>query len=134
MALTLFRNIADELTDLEKTVIAPLIIDCLKYKTETSTITSKALSNYLRACRYSTGEERVRKILSYIITTNLKKGLVEDLEDQVIIGAGNGYFVTSDPRVIDDQIESLTKRIDNMKGRIESLKAQKQNLQHKKAS
>jgi hypothetical protein len=134
MSLTLFQNTATQITDMEKAVIIPLIIDALAFKSEKNTVTSKNMSAYLRACKYNVSEARVRKLISFISSMGIKRGLVEDLGDKVIIGAGNGYFVTDDPRVVDDQIEDLIRRIDTMRSRIDSLRAQRQNLIYKRSA
>jgi hypothetical protein len=134
MALTLFNNVAIQITDFEKRVIVPLLIDCLYGKTGQNTVTSKNLSAYLKASGYSVSEPRVRKLLSYVSIMNIKQGLEMNLGDSVVIGAGNGYFVTTEVRVVEDQIEDLTRRIDNMRNRIDSLRAQKLNLEHKKTA
>jgi hypothetical protein len=134
MALTLFNNVSIQITDFEKRVIVPLLIDCLYGKTWQNTVTSKNLSAYLKASGYSVSEPRVRKLLSYVSIMNVKQGLEMNLGDSVVIGAGNGYFVTTEVRVVEDQIEDLTRRIDNMRNRIDSLRAQKLNLEHKKTA
>lgn len=130
MSLKLYNNIAEQLTDQEKTEVVPLIIDCLYGKTEKDPLSAKHISGYLKACRIQKDPARVRKMISYIVCMNLKKGKDFDLGSGVIIGAGNGFFVTSDPRVIEDQVSDLLKRIDNMHSRISSLKAQKDQLIH----
>lgn len=130
--MTLFNNVAEQITDFEKTTIVPMIIDALAYKTQTNTVTSSNLSKWLTAYGYNVSDARVRKIISYISSAGIKNGKSEDLGDKVIIASGKGYFVTDDPRVCDDQIEDLTRRVDNMVSRIDSIKAQKQNLLRKK--
>lgn len=134
MQIDAFKNHLEELTDFEKKVIIPMLIDALRYKTATSMVTSKQLSNYLKANHYSISPERVRKILAFASAANIKKGLEEHLGDNVIIACSQGYFVTDDVSVIDDLIDNLVKRRKNLDFRIDGITAQKINLQHKKSA
>jgi hypothetical protein len=52
----------------------------------------------------------------------------------VIIGAGNGYYVTQDPSVVQEQIDSLQGRIDSMAAVVDSLKAQLISMKHKRSA
>lgn len=134
MGLSLYNNVATQITEHEKQTIVPMIIDALAYKTATNVVTSKNISAWLKASGHRVSEPRVRKIISYICIMNIKQGKHEHLGDHVIIGGGNGYFTTDDPRVCDDQIEDLLRRMDNMKNRVESIRAQKENLLRKKTA
>ena len=62
-------------------------------------------------------------MISYIRQAN-------KLKPFVVIGAGNGYFITSDEAVINAQIESLDGRIEAMQAVKQSIIAQKENLKH----
>lgn len=134
MSLTLFKNITSEITEFEKNTLVPMIIDTLASKTVKNTVSSKMLSTWLKACGHNVSDIRVRKIISYISGMNIKKGVECNLGDRVIIAAGSGYYVTDDPAMVDQQIESLLDRRTNLDFRIDSLKAQKLNLQHKKSA
>lgn len=129
MALTLFQNITEELTPLEKTELVPLLIDVLSSTHSGKRFTGKNICGYFRACRYAISEARLRKMINYIRVLNLQKGKEYSLNNKVVIGAGNGYFITDDPEVIKDQIESLQGRMDSMAAVVDSLKAQLLNIQ-----
>ena len=120
--LTLFTNITAQLTDLEKNTLTPMLCDTPRYTHEDSRITGKNISHWFKASGHDIGEARIRKLINYIRVTNAMK-------PKVLIGASNGYFITSSICTIQDQIHSLEGRIDSMKAVIESLIAQKQNLQ-----
>lgn len=127
MALTLFKNITEELTQTEKEKFVPMLIDTLEGSHTGNRMPGKAICGWFKSQGYNVSEIRLRKMINYIRVLNLING-------HVIIGAGNGYFITSDPHVIQEQIESLQGRIDSMKAVIDSLTAEKINLQHKKSA
>lgn len=130
MALTLFQNITEELTPLEKDTLVPLLIDVLSSTHSGNRFTGKNICQYFRACNYSVSEARLRKMINYIRVLNVQQGKSFSLNNKVVIGANNGYFITADPEVIKDQIESLQGRMDSMAAVVDSLKAQLQNLIH----
>jgi hypothetical protein len=127
MSLTLFKNITDELTQTEKEKFVPMLIDTLNGSHTENRMTGKAICGWFKSCGHNVSEVRLRKMINYIRVLNLIKG-------HVVIGAGNGYFITSDPHIVQEQIESLQGRIDSMKAVIDSLTAEKINLQHKKSA
>lgn len=127
MSLTLFQNITTELTDLEKQKLVPMLIDTLSTTHSDNRHTGKTICNWFKASGINVSEVRLRKMVNYIRVLNLMDG-------QVIIGAGNGYYITSDPKSVEDQIESLQGRVDSMNAVIDSLKAQLISIKHKKAS
>lgn len=134
MQVDIFKNVVEELTPFEKNIIIPLLIDTLRYKTINDMVTSKQLSTYLKACGHNVSPERVRKILAYASAANIKKGIDEDLGDNVIIACSQGYFVTDDVAIVDDLLERLVKLTKNLTFRIEGVKAARMNLQHKKSA
>lgn len=79
LQIDVFKNLVQELTDYERTVIIPILIDALRYRTVERMVTSKQLSVHLKQCGYNVGPERVRKILAYTSAANIKKGFNEDL-------------------------------------------------------
>lgn len=120
--LTLFTNITNELTELEKTTLVPQLLAVLgRYSPER--ITGKQLCHHLRCQGYEVSEVRIRKMVNYIRVTNAAA-------PQVLIGASNGYFLTKDIKTVDEQIESLEGRVDSMKCAIDALKSQRLNLVH----
>ena len=125
--LKLFKNITDELTDLEKNEMVPILVDTLSRSSHTNIIKGKHLCGLLQASRYTVSEARVRKMVNYIRVLNL-------MSPNVLIGTSQGYFITNDPHVIDDQIESLQGRIDSTEAVIDSIKAQRLNLTHLKVA
>jgi hypothetical protein len=121
--ITLFKNITEELTDLEKGTLVPMLLDTLSYTHEGHRLKGKWISGWFKASNYDVSEVRIRKMVNYIRVTNAAK-------PKVVIGAANGYFLTKDPHVVDQQIESLKGRIDSMQAAIDSMKAQRLNLVH----
>lgn len=121
--LTLFTNITEELTDVEKHTLVRLILERLEYTSEENCYTGKQLCGYLRSLNYQTSEVRIRKMINYIRVTNAAR-------PKVLIGGGKGYFLTADVKVVDDQIESLEGRRDSMNAALDAIKAQRLNLVH----
>jgi hypothetical protein len=120
--ITLFQNITEELTELEKRTIVPLFIQWLQKTDENNRITAKKFSNAFRIVGYtSVSEVRIRKMVNYIRCLNL-------VHPKVLIGASNGYFLTSRLIIIDKEIESLQGRVDSQVAVIDALKAQRENL------
>ncbi len=125
--LKLFKNITEELTDLEKNEMVPILVDTLKKSSHTNIFKGKHLCGLLQASKYPVSEARVRKMVNYIRVLNL-------MAPSVLIGTSQGYFITNDSHVIEDQIESLQGRIDSTQAVIDSIKAQKLNLTHLKVA
>lgn len=124
MSITLFENITAKLTDHEKNILVPMLIDTLRYKHTDDRVKGKHLSGWFRACGENVSEARIRKMINYIRVMNLVK-------PKVVIGASNGYYLTDDMHVVDDEIESLEGRIDSMNCVVDSLKAQRENLRRR---
>lgn len=120
MSITLFTNITEQITDLEKNILVSLVLQTLE-KYSPHTVTSGQLCHYLRSLGYDVSDPRIRKMVNYIRVTNAAA-------PSVLIGSSKGYFLTSDVAVVDQQIESLEGRIDAMKAAIDSIKAQRLNL------
>lgn len=121
--LTLFNNITEEVTELEKKTLVKLLLNVLRNAPHGKTTKGKELCGYLQGLGFSTTEVRVRKMVNYIRVTNAAKPMV-------LIGCSKGYFLTGDLRTVDEQIESLEGRLDSMKAAIDAIKAQRLNLQH----
>lgn len=119
--LTLFTNITTDLTDLEKDKMVPMLLDTLSFTHEKNRITGKNLSRWFNASGHNVSEVRIRKMVNYIRVMNLAR-------PKVLIDAGNGYFLTSDIIIVDDQIESIDGRINSMLAVKDSLLAQRENI------
>lgn len=124
MSLTLFTNITEELTDLEKGTLVPELLRLLQPTAKDATMKSKWLVQYMCSLGYQVTDVRIRKMVNYIRVTNAAK-------PKVLIGAGNGYFLTDDIITVEQQIESMQGRIDSMKGAIDAMRSQLLNLKHK---
>jgi hypothetical protein len=127
MSLTLFQNITSELTDFEKDTLVHMLMDTLSYTHCENRITGKNISGWFKASGCIVSEIRIRKMINYIRVLNMMQG-------KVIIGAGNGYYVTDDPAIVQDQIDSLQGRIDSMAAVVDSLKAQLISMKHKRSA
>lgn len=121
--LTLFTNITEQLTDLEKNTLVPMLLDWLKITNAGVRMKSKWLCQCFHANNYDVSEVRIRKMVNYIRVINAAK-------PKVLIGAGNGYFLTNDIKIVNEQIQSLEGRIDSMQAAIDSIKSQRLNLIH----
>lgn len=121
--LTLFTNITEELTDLEKQTLVPMLIDTLQTSSEENQLRSKWLVGWFKSCQFDVSDVRIRKMVNYIRVTNAAK-------PKVLIGSSKGYFLTSCIRTVDDQIESMQGRVDSMAAAIDAMKAQRLNLIH----
>jgi hypothetical protein len=131
MSLTLFKNITTELTTLEKETLVPMLIDTLFSTHLKNRHTGRNICAWFKASGHNVSEIRLRKMINYIRVLNMQQGVECNLSGKVVIGAGNGYFVTDDPETIKDQIKSLEGRVDSMKAVIDSLKAQLENLKRR---
>lgn len=119
--ITLFTNITEQLTDKEKNLLTPMLLELLKKTSSGHRATSNQICFYFSSQGHSVSGSRLRKMINYIRVTNAAQPFV-------VIGASNGYYLTTDCREIDDQIESLEGRIDAMKAVIDVLKAQRDSL------
>lgn len=121
--LTLFNNITEQLTELEKNILVPMLLDTLQSSNTGNRLKARWISGWFKASGYDVSEVRIRKMVNYIRVVNAAK-------PKVLIGASNGYFLTDDLSVVDEQIESLEGRIDSMQAAIDSIKSQRLNLAH----
>ena len=120
--LTLFNNITEKMTDLEKHKLVPMLISVLVETNENRRITAAKLSEWFRLAGYSSvSGDRIRKMVNYIRQLNL-------CSPAVLIGASNGYFITTMITVVDLQIESMQGRIDSQAAVVDAMKAQRENL------
>lgn len=104
-----------------------MLMDTLSFTHSDNRITGKNICGWFKASGYQVTDVRIRKMINYIRVLNLMQG-------KVIIGAGNGYFVSDNPGVVQDQIDSLQGRIDSMKAVVDSLTAQLISMKHKKSA
>ncbi len=123
--LTLFNNITEELTALEKDTRVEMLINILKQSNALNRITGNQLCVWFKAQGHDLSGVRLRKMINYIRVRNL-------VAPAVVIGAGNGYFITTDTLLIEQQIESIQGRIDSMNAFMDTMKAQLQSLKHNK--
>lgn len=119
---TLFRNIVDEVTDHEKEVIIPAVRSVLNYTHAGNRITGNRIVAMLLAQGHVSSPIRLRKMINYIRTRNI-------CAPRVVVAAGNGYYLTADRHIVQDQIDSLVRRIESMRAVVDALMAQKQNLE-----
>lgn len=119
--LTLFENITHELTDLEKSVIVPKIIEIVNSATKEHPVTEKRMTDYFNRSGKKTSGIRIRKAISYIRQYNLTA-------PKVLIGGGNGYYTSNDRFIIDKQLDSLRQRVIKINHVIAAIEAQRNNL------
>jgi hypothetical protein len=94
-----------------------MLVTVLERTNETNRFTGRKIIEWFTGQGFPVSQIRLCKMINYLRVKNL-------LTPKVIIGAGNGYFLTSDPHIIEDQIESLKGRIDSMKAVVDSLNAE----------
>lgn len=123
--LTLFENITEELTPLEKEKMVPMLIDTLQYKTIDNPVRGKDIVGWFAACRIATTDVRIRKMVSYIRQCCI-------IKDAVVCASSKGYFLSTDLNEIDRQIQSIEGRRNQLNNVIEGLKAQRGNIKHSK--
>jgi hypothetical protein len=96
-----FEKITSELTDKEKELVHPIIEGFKRYTKENPI---KAQDVVLRFNSYRNSrdltEPRLRKIVNFIRTNGMLP----------LIATSNGYYVSTDPQEIQDQIKSLIQR------------------------
>lgn len=121
MSLTLFTNITEELTDFEKKTIVPLFLNTLSETHSGNRFKTKWICGWFRASGYRVTDIRLRKMVNYIRVTN-------KAWPKVLIGASNGYFLTGDIKTVDNQIDSMRGRVNQMNAAIDAMEAQRENL------
>lgn len=121
--LTLFENITEELTDLEREKLVPMLIDTLKYSTIENPMKGKHIVGWFKSSGINTTDVRLRKMVSYIRQCCI-------LKDDVICASSRGYYISRDLVEIDKQIESIEGRRNQLNNVIEGLKAQRENIRH----
>lgn len=119
--LTLFTNITEDMTDLEKGTLVPMLLDTLRGSHDENRMKGKWICGWFKASGYDVSEVRLRKMVNFIRVTNAAA-------PAVLIGAGNGYFLTRDMKIVEEQIESLQGRVDAIAAAIDALKSQLLNL------
>lgn len=135
MALDIFNNVAEQITGQEKAEVVPLILLCLQNATQSKPVSARTISGYLKACNTPKEPPRVRKIISYMVCCHIRRATLASGEEvgigsKVIVGSGNGYFITDDVRVVSDCEEDLLRRMENIKSRLQSVRVQKQELMY----
>ncbi|MCC6290171.1 MAG: hypothetical protein IT249_20010 [Chitinophagaceae bacterium] len=124
MTLTLFTNITEQLTTLEKQTLVPMLLDTLRLSHSGNRMKGRWLTGWLRACGHVVTEPRLRKMMNYIRVTNAA-------QPYVLIGAANGYYLTANVQEVEDQIQSLEGRIDAIEAARDAIISQCQNLKRK---
>jgi hypothetical protein len=121
--LTLFENITEELTPLEKQTLVTMLLEKLKYSTIENPVKGKHIVGWFSASGYKTTDVRLRKMVSYIRQCCI-------LKDAVLCASSKGYYISKDLAEIDNQIESIEGRRNQLNNVIEGLKAQRENIKH----
>lgn len=128
MPITLFENITEELTDYEKDTLVPMLVDTLRFKTSKNRVKTKTIVDWFKASGVkSMTPVRVRKMIAYIRHLHLTAPCS-------VIGAGDGYYLSSDPTEILKQVESLRQRGRKIFSAADSLAADAENINRYKKS
>ena len=103
-----FDNETQPLTEYERSVILPIILEGLKTKIgKANAVTNKHIISRLRGNSYKVDAARIRKVINYIRTNDLLPGLIATSE---------GYFLATTEG-------ELLEYEDSLKGREEAIKA-----------
>lgn len=121
--LTLFENITEELTTLEKETMVPMLIDTLSYSSMENPVRGKHIVSWFKASGYKTSDIRLRKMVSYIRQCCI-------IKNAVICAGSKGYYISKDLTEIDKQIESIRGRRNQLNNVIEGLEAQRESIKH----
>jgi len=99
-----FDNETSPLSEYEKNTLLPLFLKSLPSKKGSrNSITSVEIIRRLRNDGYRIEGPRVRKIINYIRTNRLIKG---------IVATSDGYYIAEKKEEMDDYIDSLKGRLD----------------------
>lgn len=115
--ITLFENITEDITPLEKNTLVPMLKELLERTNAQNAFIGKRIINFFTGHGYPITSARLSKMIAYLRVKNL-------MAPNTIIGGRYGYFITADQSIIEDQIESLQGRCDAIAAVIDSLKAQ----------
>ncbi len=115
--ITLFENITQELTKLERETLVPMLIDTLRFKTAENKVSTKGLCAWFRACGYKMSPIRIRKMIAYIRQTNA-------VRPSVVIGSSDGYYLSGDLCEMQKQVESLRQRARKINQAADAIEAQ----------
>ena len=96
-----FEKYTHDLTELELSLVPYFIKGLLSRRSKHKAVTSSEIIKAYRTKRIPMDGARVRKIINHIRMTE---------DGFVIVASSKGYWVTTDPTEIEQQIESLTHR------------------------
>jgi hypothetical protein len=100
--LTLFEDITYDLTDYEMEVLVPMFVQSFLPKIgKGNAITNKQIILKLKGRDIKITDPRVRKIINYVRRKDLVPGL---------IASSKGYYVSQDPLEVQDYVNSLEGR------------------------
>ena len=119
--ITLFHNVTHDLTPLEKDQLIPLLEKLLDHTNNKNRFSAKRIIAWYIGQGFPISKIRLCKMIAFLRISNA-------MAPNVIIGASNGYYLTGDPQIIQDQIDSLQGRCDAMRCVIDSLQAQRLSL------
>lgn len=118
--ITNFENITFELNEIERDLV-PIFVRALERKIgkENAITNSEIIKGIQKAYSIKLTGARVRKIIQYIRIT----GKVERL-----IASSKGYYVSNDKQELNDYIESLMQRAEQIEMLAKQIEFQKQKL------
>lgn len=101
--ITNFEEETDRLNKIEKEVLLPLFVKALSKKIgkEKQVTSSQMIDGVWTNFKIKIEGSRVRKLINYIRNTGLIPGL---------IATNKGYYISNDPREIQQYIKSLEER------------------------
>jgi hypothetical protein len=132
MSITLFQSITPKLTPDEKKTLVPMLVDCLAFTHEGHIYKGSWICGWFASSGHKVTGAKLRKLVNYIRIKKLKRGIDCDWGNKVVIGTSKGYFITSDPKIIMAQMESLQGRVDSQLAVVNSLKEELVNIKKHK--
>lgn len=111
-----FEKQTEPLTDYEREVLLPIVIQGLKIRVgESRAITNRKMTTNLTNKGYKVSDGRVRKLINHI----RNNALVERL-----VATSKGYFVATDAKTLHDYIGTLKGRESAIRAMRESMEMQ----------
>lgn len=101
-----FEEITPELTDFEKDVLLPVMVNGLSKKIGVkNVINNKQMKQGLLNSGYKVSDVRIRKLIHYIRVNQLVKNLIAN---------SKGYFIATNKEEVENFVESLQQRINSI--------------------
>jgi len=109
--LTGFEDVTYKLSDYEKKLVQPMVRGLQTKIGEKNAITNKEMVKKMKEAGYKISAPRIRKLIHHI----RKEKLVLNL-----IATSKGYYISTDPKEIENYKKSLKQRIESIQVTLDS--------------